>query len=502
MPCRLHIHPDHKYWLKSILQPIKDKVVIVDNETNTSKLLNIGSPPYFYFTNCSEYDLVVNSYAYDPRGFYYNKNEIGTELINNEVYADYDINNISFYCDVCNNRFLNNLKHDSGCCINCVSKIKKIRAKSIRDWTSYKLKLDNEPEDSIYFGIEFEYCVESGMDPFDIANEANKKIMDEFGKPIPAFICSDSSLTNGAELNFWPMTLAYYMSVKHIIEKFIDIMREKGISYGCVANEEFKEQAGIHIHVTNPCDSNQNVFNKYENMFKHFFVKWSGRSLDKYDRYCGGYFRLFSKRNNDSTWEYRGYSSKNVINNPSLLLLYIQFVNLMRACIDNISLLTYPLNVLCEKFGYIELSKEIKLYNNLFNENKYLAFLEYIKNVLDISNIAKYNAEIFQYLSIEKYDFVKYNEKIFLVENLSESEGILYLRSIANNSERFLLLRESHVTVVKFDENSNKFVDVELNGNYPVLEPVDIDAFPYGNPTRFYDISEQTDDHDERSIAI
>ena len=75
MTVRLHIHPDHKDWLKPILNPIKEKIVIT--EVKTVKYLNGAGE----LTNIPEVDIISNDLQLDPRGFYYNFDQWNTTVI-------------------------------------------------------------------------------------------------------------------------------------------------------------------------------------------------------------------------------------------------------------------------------------------------------------------------------------------------------------------------------------------------------------------------------------
>lgn len=481
MTVRLHIHPDHKDWLKPILNPIKEKIVIT--EIKTVKYLNsVGE-----LTNIPEVDIISNNSQLDPRGFYYDGNFWNTIVIDNKKYVNWDVNSFSFLCPRCSNRFLNEHKHFSGCCISCVGKIKRIGAKSIKDWTNYKLKLSDEPEGSIYFGIEFEYCAPSDKDAYDIANNANKTILNEFGTEIPAFICSDSSLTNGAELNFWPMTLKYYESVKHIIEKFISLMAAEGISYGHNGSCGFKEQAGIHIHVTNN-KGDRDFFNYYEKQYRSLFLNWSSRSLDRYEHYCANTYCLFGPRNTSSTWEYRGYSSKEVIRNPSTLLYYIQFVHVMRECVNDVKLFAYPLHVVCEKMGYLDLSGLIHEINDQGSKDSYNFNIKYIEKYLNKEASDKYFTDIIPYIS--NRCLFKYDNDIYVIGTYSMSLEVLTSWRLRDGVELEISVKD--IIPVKFESSTNTFVKIEGVPKLPEIQKLDLSTLPYGDPSVYYEKEEVT----------
>lgn len=361
MTARLVVPAPHKDWLYPILKPINEQVTpppnmgkVWNHETNAFEegdwnLLkwDMLDPRGFRFSNynCMTMDIIVNG---ESKRFLYNE-EVGL---------------MSFKCEVCGHRYMNlDRFNESNKCKNCAMSLTKIGAKTDPGWDD--MKKGTGP----YFGIELEMVHPEGKDRMlELFNSAYKHIVEKYNWDLPAFYTDDCSLAGyGYELNFYPMGMDYFTEHEAKFIEFFTMLKNGGGSY-LVGTDE---KAGIHIHITkrngHDFSNNGSFINTYARLFLNWFVHWSGRSLENFKHWnlysnvageiCNEYIRghstgyaLFAKRSSDKTLEYRGYSTKRILDDPTCMKSMMRWVSVMeQASLDPKNLFLTP-HQLVEKF--------------------------------------------------------------------------------------------------------------------------------------------------------
>lgn len=471
---KLYVHPAHKDWLKAILDPVKE-VVIKEVQRFPGYDTN-GNIVTFTETDVTRLNLLK-----DPRGYYFHDGYY--IFVNNQAYYANTFNEIGFRCNSCSNYFLNDMhyeiREDNHICKDCAYKIQRIGAKSTRDWS--KLKMGNGTDAT--FGIELEFCVPIGKDPFVIADAAYRHVIDTYNYRIPTFITTDSSLTNGAEFNFWPMTLEYYKEHADKFIAFIEHLKSNGASHGTKTElGNFKEQAGIHIHISVGAvnTANMDILKKYEAINRPFFMEWSSRSIDRYEHWCTGSYSFFGIRNSQETCEYRAYSSKEVLNDPKILTRYIEWVDTLAKASNEPALFLYPPKLLASYFGYTHLYDNVKDINFAYNKDSIDAMLACIKECHSKKSKTLLALKVKEYLETMNkcnYWYITYNNYIIYLYNVNFS-----------NMNRPIHIKGLHITTMKAD-----IVDINLledDWKYAHIDGTPIVVDGVSDPGRYvYDTS-------------
>lgn len=357
---RLVVPPPHKGWLYPILKPLNNPVVI------PSRMGRVWDHNRQEFVE-ADWNLAIWD-TLDPRGFRYNDCNCSTfNVMINGVpvkYLCHDVDSFAFTCCRCGKSFLlADMFNDSHKCKDCASSLTSIGPKSDPGWE--QLKKGTGP----YFGIELEMVHRDGKATMlSLFNKAYRHLLDTYQWELPAFVTDDCSLAgHGYELNFHPMGMDYFTEHESKFVEFFTMLKEGGGSH-LVADEE---KAGIHIHITkrdgHDFENNASFINTYARTFLNWFVAWSGRSLENfkhwnlyqdgqgnisntYVRHATSGYALFAKRNSNKTLEYRGYSTKRILDNPSAMKDMMRWVSVMeQASLDYKNLMLTP-HQLAKKF--------------------------------------------------------------------------------------------------------------------------------------------------------
>lgn len=174
--------------------------------------------------------------------------------------------------------------------------------------------------DSVMVGIELEIEL-----PLDVE-------FDHIVRTIPWYlpICytTDGSLRHGYEINSHMMSVEWIRANNRQLSHMFSELKRIGATH---ISHNGQETAGMHIHIDNTIfkRDNQDILRDLLEPHKKLCQLMSRRSEERFNHWCWkgpdcGYDYI-GKRNNERTWENRGFSSDALLSNPEALPMYVDW---------------------------------------------------------------------------------------------------------------------------------------------------------------------------------